>query len=74
MTWWGWVFIAEGVLFLLVIGVLALGLLRRVRELRAQLGRLQAVVPASPVPARLTELQAARSQRQLADRGDRAGA
>lgn len=58
---WGWVFIGEGVLAVVVLGALGLGLVRRVRTLRGEVARLQAALPSSPVPARLAELAATRS-------------
>ena len=60
---WGWavVFGAELVLLVVVVGGLALGLLGRLRRLRAEVERLQGALPASAVPAELARLSASRS-------------
>ncbi len=64
MTWgWAVVFGAEAVLLVVVLGTLALGLLGRLKRLRAEVERLQGALPASPVPAELARLAAARAGR-----------
>lgn len=60
---WGWVFIAEAVLFVVVLGGVGLGLLGRLKRLRGEVVRLQAAVPASRVPGELARLAAARAGR-----------
>lgn len=60
---WGWVFIAEAVLFVVVLGGIGLGLLGRVKRLRREVVTLQAALPASSVPGQLARLAVARSGR-----------
>lgn len=60
---WGWVFVAEAVLFVVVLGGIGLSLVERLKRLRAEVVRLQAVVPASPVPTELARLAASRAAR-----------
>lgn len=58
---WGWVFIAEAVLFVVVLGGIGLGLLARLKRLRGQVVALQAALPSSRVPGELARLAAART-------------
>jgi len=60
---WGWVFIAEAVLFVAVVGGLGVGLLGRLKRLRGEVVRLQGAVPATAVQAQFARLAAARSGR-----------
>lgn len=58
---WGWVFIGEAVLFVVVLGGIGLGLFGQLRRLRGEVVALQAALPASRVPGELARLSAARS-------------
>lgn len=63
---WGWVFIAEAALFVVLLGGIGLGLLGRLKRLRGEVVRLRAALPASPVPGELASLAAARSEHHTA--------